>query len=124
MGADLSPDDGRRRSTHADHPEPWFPTFVGKTVESARAQAAGAYLDVRGRRVLAELDAIAAARRTSVAAVTLAWLRAQPNVVAPIASARTPEQLAEILPMATLELTRDEVARLTAASSTSAATAG
>ena len=46
------------------------------------------------------------------AAVALAWLRTRPAVVAPIASARTPEQLAELLPMATLELGGDELAML------------
>jgi aryl-alcohol dehydrogenase-like predicted oxidoreductase len=37
----------------------------------------------------------------------------QPGVVAPIASARNGEQLAEILPGATLELSADELGRLT-----------
>ena len=48
-------------------------------------------------------------------AVALAWLRAQPAVTAPIASARSPEQLAELLPMAELELRPDELDRLTSA---------
>jgi len=39
-----------------------------------------------------------------------------PAVVAPIASARTPEQLAELLPVASLRLTDDEVKKLTTAS--------
>ena len=52
------------------------------------------------------------AHDVAVAAVALAWLRAQPHVVAPIASARTTEQLEQILPAATLELTPDEVERL------------
>jgi aryl-alcohol dehydrogenase-like predicted oxidoreductase len=64
--------------------------------------------------VLAALDAVAAAHETTVAAVALAWLRAQPAVVAPIASARTPAQLAELLPMATLELAPAELAVLDA----------
>jgi aryl-alcohol dehydrogenase (NADP+) len=51
----------------------------------------------------------------TVAAVALAWLRAQPRVVAPIASARTTEQLAQILPAATLELTPAAVERLSGA---------
>jgi aryl-alcohol dehydrogenase-like predicted oxidoreductase len=49
-----------------------------------------------------------------VAAVAIAWLRAHPHVVAPIASARTVEQLEEILPGATLQLTPDELNRLSA----------
>ena len=43
-------------------------------------------------------------------------LHTPPAVVAPIASARTPERLADILPVASLGLTDDEVARLNAAS--------
>ena len=46
-----------------------------------------------------------------MAAVTLAWLRARPRVIAPIASARTTQQLERILPAATLELTQAEVDR-------------
>jgi aryl-alcohol dehydrogenase (NADP+) len=59
---------------------------------------------------------VAAAHTTTVAAVALAWLRMQPRVVAPIASARSTEQLEQILPAATLELTADEVDRLSRAS--------
>ena len=54
----------------------------------------------------------AAERRTTVAAVSLARLRARPALVAPIASARTPEELAELLPGASLCLTDGEVTRL------------
>ena len=87
----------------------------GDAVESPRAQSAGAYLDARGEAVLAGLDEIAAAHDVSPAAVALAWLRARPRVVAPIASARTTDQLAGILPAATLELTPEEVERLAGA---------
>jgi aryl-alcohol dehydrogenase (NADP+) len=89
----------------------------GALPDSQRAEGARAYLDARGIAVLAALDEISAAHATSVAAVSLAWLRAQPTVVAPIASARTPEQLAELLPGAQLELSADELGRLNAASS-------
>ena len=75
-----------------------------------------AYLDERGLAVLAALDEIAAATATTVAAVALAWLAAQPAVVAPIASARTPEQLADLLPMDGLELSGEELQYLTDAS--------
>ena len=88
----------------------------GVKVESARAGGAAKYLDAKGLRVLAELDAIAAERRTTVAAASLAWLLARPAVAAPIASARTPEQLADLLPVASVRLTRAEEERLTAAS--------
>ena len=65
--------------------------------------------------MLAALDEIAAAHSTTQAAVALAWLAAQPTVVAPIASARTVEQLDELLPFISLELTPDELERLSRA---------
>ncbi|GAA0910565.1 aldo/keto reductase [Pseudonocardia zijingensis] len=78
-------------------------------VESERAEGALEYLDDRGRAVLAVLDEIAAGHQVPVAAVALAWLIAQPTVTAPIASARTPEQLAAQLPALDLQLTDDEL---------------
>lgn len=88
----------------------------GPEVQSHRAGSASQYLDERGERVLAALDAIAASHRTSLAAVALAWLIAQPGVVAPIASARTVEQLRDLLAMATLSLQDAELAQLSDAS--------
>jgi aryl-alcohol dehydrogenase-like predicted oxidoreductase len=88
----------------------------GEDVSSPRAEGAREYLDERGIAVLEALDAVAAAHETTVAAVALAWLAAQPTVVSPIASARTVQQLEDLLPMAALRLSDDELARLTAAS--------
>jgi aryl-alcohol dehydrogenase-like predicted oxidoreductase len=88
----------------------------GAEVKSARASGAAKYVDDKGLRVLAALDAIAGERRTTVAAVSLAWLLTCPAVVAPIASARTPEQLADLLPAVSLHLTRAEQQRLNDAS--------
>jgi aryl-alcohol dehydrogenase-like predicted oxidoreductase len=82
-------------------------------VASVRAEGAREYLTDRGRRVLAALASIAERHQVSQAAVALAWLRAQPTVAAPLASARTTEQLAGLLPMAELKLTDDELRRLT-----------
>lgn len=81
----------------------------GAHVDSPRAEGALEYLDDRGRAVLAVLDEIAAGHEVPVAAVALAWLAAQPTVVSPIASARNPEQLADLLPVLDLKLTDDEV---------------
>lgn len=83
---------------------------------SARATGAIAYLDDRGRAVLAALDAIAVDRGVQPATVALAWLRQQPTVAAPIASARTDLQLDGLLATLTVELTADELARLAQAS--------
>jgi aryl-alcohol dehydrogenase-like predicted oxidoreductase len=84
----------------------------GEAIDSPRGDAARAYLDQGGAAVLDALDEIAAAHGTTVPAVALAWLRSQPKVVAPIASARNTEQLEQILPAATLELTAAELDRL------------
>lgn len=81
-------------------------------VDSPRAAGAASYLDEHGERVLAKLDEVAAAHHTSVAAVSLAWLRQQPTVAAPIASARTTEQLTDLIASVTLELTGAEIAAL------------
>jgi aryl-alcohol dehydrogenase-like predicted oxidoreductase len=89
----------------------------GATVDSARAQGAAKHLDTeRGRKVLAALDEVARAHDAEVAAVALAWLAAQPTVAAPIASARTVEQLPALLKVADLRLTEDEAGKLRQAS--------
>ncbi|MCX5091277.1 aldo/keto reductase [Streptomyces sp. NBC_00365] len=89
----------------------------GTTVDSARAEGAGKHLDTeRGIRVLTALDEVAQAHDTEVATVALAWLSARPTVAAPIASARTVDQLPALLAVADLTLTDAEVARLTEAS--------
>ncbi|MFE4862627.1 aldo/keto reductase [Streptomyces sp. NPDC056670] len=89
----------------------------GQTVDSARAEGAGKHLDTeRGRKVLAALDRIAQERDAEIATVALAWLAARPTVAAPIASARTVEQLPALLAVADLELTDAQLSELTAAS--------
>ena len=99
--------------------------LAGKYREAGDAAAAGAsdraedairYLDDRGRAVLAALDAIAAAHGAEVASVSLAWLRQQPTVAAPLASARSTAQLTALLASMKLELSAAELAALTAAS--------
>jgi aryl-alcohol dehydrogenase-like predicted oxidoreductase len=84
----------------------------GKAVDSPRAPWVASYLDERGQRLLEALDDIAAAHQTTVAAVALAWLLADATIAAPIASARTKEQLRDLLPSVDLRLKNDEVARL------------
>ncbi|MGI5504051.1 aldo/keto reductase [Lentzea sp. CA-135723] len=86
----------------------------GVEVESARAGAASQYLDEHGLQVLEVLDELAETHSTTVAAVALAWLAQQPTIAAPIASARTLEQLSDLTPVLTLELTQAEADRLSA----------
>jgi aryl-alcohol dehydrogenase-like predicted oxidoreductase len=89
----------------------------GTKVDSARAGGAAKHLETeRGRRVLTVLDEIAGAHEAPVATVALAWLAAQPTVAAPIASARTVEQLPALLGVGELTLTETELTRLTDAS--------
>ncbi|WP_371498133.1 aldo/keto reductase [Kitasatospora sp. NBC_00374] len=89
----------------------------GAGVPSARAQGAARYLDdPRGPRVLGVLDQVAAAHRVEPATVALAWLASRPTVAAPIASARTVEQLAPLVAAAALVLTDQELKLLDEAS--------
>lgn len=87
----------------------------GQSVDSVRAQSAGKYLNPAGQAVLKALDQVASAHGTTVAAVAIAWLLTRPTVTAPIASARTTEQLAQILPAADLKLAPDEIDLLSSA---------
>jgi aryl-alcohol dehydrogenase-like predicted oxidoreductase len=85
----------------------------GADVDSARAGSASAYLEQpRALALLSVLDDVADAHGVGVAAVALAWLRQQDAVAAPIASARTVEQVATLLESARVELGEDELARL------------
>ncbi|MGW1813089.1 aldo/keto reductase [Streptomyces sp. NPDC002125] len=89
----------------------------GASVESARAQGAGKHLETeRGRKVLAALDKVAQEHDAEIATVALAWLAARPTVAAPIASARTVEQLPALVAVADLRLTEQDLAELTEAS--------
>jgi aryl-alcohol dehydrogenase-like predicted oxidoreductase len=75
--------------------------------------------DPRAPAVLEALDEVAGAHDVPVAAVALAWLAAQDTVAAPIASARTPEQLEDLLAFVELDLGPEELDRLASASSAS-----
>jgi aryl-alcohol dehydrogenase-like predicted oxidoreductase len=85
---------------------------LGKSVRGGRMKD---LLDGKGPQVLAAMDAIAGETGASLAQIALAWLMAQPGVTAPIASATNVEQLRELLPAMTLDLSADQLARLTAA---------
>jgi aryl-alcohol dehydrogenase-like predicted oxidoreductase len=78
----------------------------GVTVESVRANGvANSYANERGWAMLEKLDQIAQDKKTSVAAIALAWLRSQPTVSTPIASATKLEQIKEIMPVVELNAT-------------------
>lgn len=84
--------------------------------KSVRGLRNVAYLDdPRAMAVLEALEEVAEARGAAMASVALAWLKAQPGIAAPIASATRPEQLDELVAALTLDLTGEELARLDAA---------
>jgi aryl-alcohol dehydrogenase-like predicted oxidoreductase len=82
----------------------------------ARGARAGSYLNERGLRILAALDAVAVRLGTTQTAVAIAWLRDRPAIAAPIASATSVEQLQALLAGLRLPLDAAAVAALDAAS--------
>ena len=82
----------------------------GQVVDSVRAGGVASYLNDSGYALIEKLEALAQKYNTSISAISIAWLRAQPTISAPIASARTVEQLHEIMPLITL--TKEELASL------------
>jgi aryl-alcohol dehydrogenase-like predicted oxidoreductase len=81
---------------------------------SERADDATPYLNDKGSAMLLALDEVAAVHEAPVAAVALAWLLAQPTMVAVAASARTPQQLAELLKGPELHLSEHDIAAIDA----------
>ncbi|GAA3192951.1 aldo/keto reductase [Actinocorallia longicatena] len=90
---------------------------AGPAVDSPRAGGAAKYLDSPSAlRVLDALDKISADRGVEPATVALAWLKAQPTVAAPLASARSLDQLPALLALADLDLGDADLRLLTEAS--------
>jgi len=79
-------------------------------VDSKRAAGAREYATDKNYAVLTTMDEVAKNHNVSLSAVALAWLRAQPSVSVPIASARTVEQVEEIVQV--VELSVGEVEKL------------
>jgi len=73
------------------------------------------YLDPRGMGILRALDKIAARHGAVPAQIALAWLIARPTITAPIASATSRKQLAEILKGPAIRLSSEDIAELDAA---------
>jgi aryl-alcohol dehydrogenase-like predicted oxidoreductase len=74
------------------------------------------YLNERGLRVLAALDAIGAETKATPAQVSLAWLMAKPTIAAPIASATTPAQVDDLVGALKVQLSPAQIAALDEAS--------
>ena len=74
------------------------------------------YLNPRGMAILAALDDAAEAHRATPAQVARAWQMARPGLTAPIASATSVKQFAELAGAAALVLSAETIARLDRAS--------
>ena len=84
----------------------------GDRVDSPRVEAASAYLTGQGRRIIATMEEVAGAHGVSPASVALAWVAARPGVGVPLASARNPEQLEDLIESVGLTLTEDQMTAL------------
>ena len=83
----------------------------GLKVESVRATGvANSYANDRGWTMLEKLEKIARDKNTTISAVSLAWLRQQKTVSAPIASATKLEQIKEFMPI--VELSEGDLSSL------------
>jgi aryl-alcohol dehydrogenase-like predicted oxidoreductase len=74
------------------------------------------YFDDRGMKILKALDEVAQETGAAQATISLAWLLAQPTILAPIASATSTEQLQALIAAPNLELTPAQLEKLTQAS--------
>jgi aryl-alcohol dehydrogenase-like predicted oxidoreductase len=74
------------------------------------------YLNDRGRRILAALDTVAGRTRSKPGQVAIAWLLARPSVTAPIASASSLAQLAELEAALRIKVSAEDIALLDQAS--------
>ena len=88
--------------------------------KSARGAAVREYLNERGLGVLDALDEVAQRCNATPAQVALAWQIARPSITAPIASATSLEQLAELVAAAQLKLDAAAIQRIDMASRTAA----
>jgi aryl-alcohol dehydrogenase-like predicted oxidoreductase len=84
--------------------------------KSPRGAGMKKYLNPRGLQILRALDDVATRLSATPAQVALAWLIAQPGVTAPIASATTTAQLAELIAGTRLMLDADALRTLRDAS--------
>ena len=75
----------------------------GIAVDSVRADGVVSYQNEKGWALVELLDQLSRKYGCSISAISLAWLRSNPAVSTPIASARTVEQLREIVQIVELE---------------------
>jgi len=104
---------------------PWSPLKSGALSGKYTRANAGAQKGDRGAllggalneatyAVIDQLEIIAKAHETSVAAISLAWLSAKPGVTSPIIGARRLAQLEDNIKALDVKLTADDIAKLDA----------
>lgn len=76
---------------------------------NARGREVAEHMGRKGSRLLAVVDRVAAEHDTSAASVAIAWLLAKRGVVAPVASASTPQQVDALMLAAGIRLTRAQM---------------
>lgn len=84
--------------------------------KSPRGQGVKKYLDERGFRILAALDALARELAANPTRIALAWLMARPSITAPIASATSLDQIEDLIAAPQLNLTDAQIDLLNTAS--------
>ncbi|HVL55631.1 MAG TPA: aldo/keto reductase [Burkholderiaceae bacterium] len=90
------------------------PSDAGKSVRGRKTVET--YLNDRGRRILAALDAVSTRMGATPAQVSIAWLLARPSVTAPIASATDLDQLKQLTAAVRLRLDAEALETLNRAS--------
>lgn len=85
--------------------------------QSARGDKIAAYMNERGMRILKALDNVSETHQVTQAEVALAWLMAQKEVTAPIASATNLNQLKSLIKSLRITLSQEDLNELDQASS-------
>ncbi|CAI3931847.1 aldo/keto reductase [Commensalibacter papalotli (ex Botero et al. 2024)] len=80
--------------------------------QGPRGEKVAAYMNDRGMRMLNLLEVIAQKHQATQAEISLAWLMAQKEVTAPIASATTTDQLQSLVKSLTIQLTNEDLIAL------------
>lgn len=86
-----------------------------RTAQGVRGEQLRGHLNRRGIKILRALDQVAGELSVPVAAVSVAWLRAQRTIAAPIVNTFAAEHVDELMQGAGIALTRGQVAELTRA---------
>lgn len=84
--------------------------------KSSRGKFVQKYMNDRGFHIVSALEEVAKDKKSTPACVAIAWLIARPSVTAPIASARTHDQLNDLIEATMLKLDDSTIDHLNQAS--------